>query len=115
MIAREFILREVPMLGSLLVSAILALGSQARPGSASAGEPLELPGGSGGIGFDDLQFSALSGRLLVPGGRTGRLFLVDPKSRTVSSIEGFSPSKTFGGGHDEGITSVGEGDKHLYV
>jgi hypothetical protein len=103
------------MLFRLLLSGSLAFGPQPASKSLPPGEPIELPGGSGGIGFDDLQFSASLEKVLVPGGRTGNLFLVDPKTRGVSSIGGFSPSKTFGGGHGEGITSVSEGEKHLYV
>ena len=103
------------MLVQFLRSGLLALALQAGSDASTPGQFLELPGGTGGIGFDDLQFSARLGRLLVPGGRTGRLYLVDPKSLAVSSIEGFSPSKTFGGGHEQGITSVGEGEGLLFV
>ena len=103
------------MVIQVLLSGFLALGGQAASSPSTTGQPIELPGGSDGIGFDDLQYSGSLERVLVPGGRTGSLFLVDPKTRNVASIGGFSPSKTFGGGHEEGITSVGEGEKHLYV
>src|SRR5712692_4431712 len=102
------------MVIQLLLSGFLALGPQAASNPSASGQPIELPGGSDGIGFDDLQFSASLAKVLVPGGRTGNLFLVDPKTRSVDSISGFSPSKIFGGGHGEGITSVGEGERHLY-
>lgn len=103
------------MLIQLLLSGLLALGLQADANLSTPGEFLDLPGGSDGIGFDDLQFSESLEKVLVPGGRTGELFLVDPKTRSVSSIGGFSPSKTFRGGHGEGITSVSQDEKHLYV
>jgi DNA-binding beta-propeller fold protein YncE len=103
------------MLIQLLLSGLLALGLQAGSNPSTPGEFLDLPGGSDGIGFDDLQFSESLEKVLVPGGRTGNLFLVDPKTRSVSSIGGFSPSKTFGGGDGEGITSVSRDEKHLYV
>jgi hypothetical protein len=32
---------------------------------------MRLPGGRGGIGFDDLQFASGLGKLLVPAGRPG--------------------------------------------
>ena len=97
------------MLAPVFVLGLVLMGPNASSDS------LELPGGSAGIGFDDLQYSASLGKVLVPGGRTGSLFLVDPKTRQIESIGGFSPSKTFGGGHGEGITSVGIGDGALYV
>ena len=105
------------MVGRRFASSILAAGLLILVGGSSAAQTVtvELPGGSRGIGFDDLQFSPSSKKVLVPGGRTGRLFLVDPASRAVSSIGGFSASETFGGGHGEGITSVGEGENHLFV
>ena len=74
-----------------------------------------LPGGSGGIGFDDLQFSRSLDLVLVPGGRTGNLDLVDPRTASVTSISGFSSSTAYKGGHGEGITSVSEGEGRLYV
>jgi len=83
--------------------------------TAPAGKPLALPGVTGGIGFDDLQFSG-SGMVLVPGGRTGELFVVDPKTHGISAIGGFSPaSGQFAGGHGEGITSVSDAGDRLYV
>lgn len=103
------------MLIRLLLSGLLAVGLQAGSNPSTSGEFLDLPGGSAGIGFDDLQFSESLEKVLVPGGRTGNLFFVDPKTRSVSSIGGFSPSNTFGGGHGEGITSVSQDEKHLYV
>jgi len=71
--------------------------------------PIELPGGSGGIGFDDLSFVPKLGRVLAPGGRTGSLFLIDPATRAVEAIEGFSAKAVSAGGHGEGITSADYG------
>jgi len=103
------------MLGPILTVAVLALTPPAAPDPPAAGEPVELPGGAGGIGFDDLQYSGALGRVLVPGGRAGRLYLLDPKTRAVSWIEGFSASPAFGGGHDDGVTSVAEAAGRLYA
>jgi len=90
----------------------LAAGT-AKP--AAAPVAIALPGGEGGIGFDDLRFSGALGRVLVPGGRTGKLYLVDPSSGKVTSIAGFSTVKEFSGGHDDGITSVADGAGLLFV
>jgi len=93
------------------MTALAAQAPQPPAGAAPA-----LPGVTGGIGFDDLGLSAATGLVLVPGGRAGDLFLVDPKTRGVSAIGGFSPtSGKFEGGHGEGITSVSEGDGRLYL
>jgi len=75
----------------------------------AAGEsmtPLPLPGGENGIGFDDLRFSPALGRLLVPAGRSGRLDLVDPKTRAIVQVKGFSSSRDGGRGHSQGTTSA---------
>jgi DNA-binding beta-propeller fold protein YncE len=91
----------------------LAAGTAKTPAAAPAA--IALPGGEGGIGFDDLGYSRTLGKVLVPGGRTGRLYLVDPYTSKVASISGFSIVKEFSGGHDDGITSVAEGAGLLFV
>jgi hypothetical protein len=68
--------------------------------------PVALPGGEGGIGFDDLGFAPALGKLLVPAGRTGNLDLVDPASRQITPIGGFSSQGSFEKGHGEGTTSA---------
>jgi hypothetical protein len=76
---------------------------------------LALPGGDGGIGFDDLRFSPGLHRVLAPAGRTGKLDLIDPKTQAIESVGGFSSDKKFGGGHGEGTTSVDEGAGLLFA
>jgi hypothetical protein len=90
---------QLAVLTALLVAAATAAGSA-----------LPLPGGEGGIGFDDLQFSGELHRILVPAGRTGRLDLVEPASRSVEAIEGFSRSASRERGHGEGTTSADAGE-----
>ncbi len=89
-----------------LAVCIFALLGAAAPPAEPPSSPLPLPGGEGGIGFDDLRFAAGLNRVLVPSGRTGRLNLIDPKTRAVESIEGFSSGDRFAGGHGEGTTSA---------
>ena len=83
--------------------------------AAAAPEPLSLPGGEGGIGLDDLRFSPELHRVLVPAGRTGRLDLVDPSSRSVEVIEGFSRSASRERGHGEGTTSADAGGGFVFA
>jgi len=74
-----------------------------------------LPGGEGGIGFDDLRFSPTLQRVLAPAGRTGKLDLIDPKTHAIESVGGFSSVGTFAGGHGGGTTSVDEGAGVLFA
>jgi len=85
--------------------------------AAQAGGPIsiDLPGGSGGIGFDDLRFAPSLNALLVPAGRTGALDLVDPRTGAVTTIGGFHKTGKFGGGHGEGTTSADEGRAFLFA
>lgn len=101
-------------LGLMTMAFLSSCGSERRaPASPAA---IALPGGEGGIGFDDLGYSRALNRVLVPAGRTGRLDLVDPSSHAVVSIPGFSTKQEFTeGGHDDGITSVAEGAGLLFV
>ena len=68
---------------------------------------IDLPDGHPGIGFDDLRYSARLHRVLVPGGRSGNLALVDPDTHDITAVGGFSTTSSFeASGHDFGITSV---------
>jgi hypothetical protein len=78
-----------------------------RPGVAVLPTlPVPLPGGKGGIGFDDLSFAPVLGKLLVPAGRSGNLDLIDPGSRRILPLAGFSSQGSFVQGHGEGTTSA---------
>lgn len=83
--------------------------------AAGAVEPLALPGTGGSIGFDDLRYSPELRRLLVPGGRSGRLYLVDPESKAVEAISGFSASAEGARGHSEGTTSAESGEGLIFA
>jgi hypothetical protein len=70
------------------------------PLDASAAEPagasrITMPNGSGGIGFDGLKFAPSLGTILVPGGRTGSLDLIDPETGSVTAIGGFGVSDPY--------------------
>jgi len=93
---------------SILAIGVLAAATTSRPASTAVLQalPVDLPGGEGGIGFDDLGFAPALGKLLVPAGRTGNLDLVDPASRQIVAIDGFSAQRGFERGHGEGTTSA---------
>jgi len=87
------------------------VASAVAGGASSQVAVIELPQGAPGIGFDDLQLGPAQDRLLIPAGRSGRLDLVDPTTRAVWAITGFSAKERYAGGHDDGVTSaVAAGD-----
>jgi DNA-binding beta-propeller fold protein YncE len=81
----------------------------------TAVSPRLFPGGGQGIGFDDLGFAPTLRRVMVPGGSTGKLALIDPDSQKIEIIGGFSERAGYFGGHGEGITSADVGRGLMYV
>ena len=74
-----------------------------------------IPGGEGGIGFDDLVFSAPLDRFIVPGGRTGSVFLLDPATGRLEAVGGLSKLPSWKGGHGQGATSADARADTLFV
>lgn len=103
---------RIPLISCVIAATVVVAAGQTPPPTVS---PVPIPGGSNGIGFDDLRYSATLHRVLVPAGRTGSLALIEPGTRSVSVIEGFSKSAAYGGGHGEGTTSVDEGRGFLFA
>ena len=105
---------EKPLIAGLFALLVLCPVAQAR-NDVLAPTPIRLPVGEGGMGFDDLTFSPALRKVLVPGGRSGKLYLIDPITQDVEMISGFSSQATYDGGHDDGITSVDEGNGFIFV
>ncbi len=105
--------KRLSMIGLLLT--LIACSSAKADPSHIQPTPIPLPNGAGGIGFDDLGYSAQLGQVLVPAGRTGNLDLIDPKTLAVTTISGFNAQNSFGGGHGEGTTSVDFGRGLLFA
>src|SRR5689334_12639841 len=76
---------------TLLIVALIASGCSVslNPYSLHA-TSIALPGGAGGIGFDDLAYDTSLGKVIVPAGATGNLDLIDPANLQVQPISGFS-------------------------
>ena len=90
--------------GAVLVLCLSVLAASA----AIVVKPFALPGGEGGIGFDDMGFAPSIHKVLVPAGRSGNLDLIDPITKQITAIGGFSSRTSFGGGHGQGVTSADE-------
>jgi DNA-binding beta-propeller fold protein YncE len=93
--------------GVLVVTLVFGTKARAAP-SVPPAETIAIPDGERGIGYDDLQYAPELKRILVPAGRTGRLVLIDPATRVLTAIAGFSSAASFGGGHGQGTTSAAE-------
>jgi hypothetical protein len=74
-----------------------------------------IPGGEGGISFDDLVYSAALHKVLVPAGHTGKLYLIDPVNFAMTSMGGFSSSAVMEKGHEIGISSADEGEGVIFA
>lgn len=76
---------------------------------------VSLRGGQQGIGFDDLAFAFSLGKVLVPGGQTGKIYIIDPATSQVTSIDGLSVRNSYAGGHGEGTTSADAGQGLIFA
>ena len=76
--------------------------------------PIVLPGGSAGIGFDELRYSTSLSLVMVPGAGTGNLDFVDPSSEKVTAIGGFTVTAS-AGTNQVGVTSADEGNDVVYA
>ncbi len=103
------------VLGLCLFSTSPALAAGTTAQAPPTPVAIAMPGGEAGIGFDDLAYSTRLGKLLVPAGRTGMIDLVDLETGSVVSIPGFTARADFPGGHEDGVTSVVEGEGLLFA
>ena len=74
-----------------------------------------MPGGEGGVGFDDLVFAPALGRVVVPAGRTGNLLLFGPQQRDAVVVGGFSALAAGEGHRGAGTTSADFGRGLLFA
>lgn len=103
-------MRSSRLLAAFLVSLMPAATSLA---AGHAATPLALPGAGAHAGFDDMGFVPALDRILVPGGDSGRLFLIDPHSDAVTAAIAVAPAGAPKGRHDAGTTSAAYADGYL--
>lgn len=100
--------------------------SSARSGNCPAGvtasdagapkqDTIQMPGGETGIGFDDLIYAPELHRMIVPGGWTGSVHLVNPDNLAVTTISGFSSDATWNGNDLTGVGCVDHGSGFVFV
>jgi hypothetical protein len=102
-------------IATLALVAQLAGCKSKPPTQAASTTPISLPSGAPGVGFDDLRYSRTLGKIIAPAGRSGRVDLIDPASRAVTEVGGFSAGDAYDGGHDFGATSADERGGMLFV
>ena len=73
-----------------------------------------IPGGTPGIGFDDIGYFPALDRVSIPAGQTGVLNLIDPRSGVITAHYRVSPAQSLHG-HREGTTSAAYGDGYLFA
>jgi YVTN family beta-propeller protein len=99
------------------LAAMLVLNLACAPGPTGGLQPdrvAELPGGSGGIAFDDLWYSAALGKVVVAAGRTRSVVLVDQADLTTTVVGGMSDplSAADGAGH---VFAIDRGNSRVVV
>src|SRR5512133_180655 len=79
----------LPLTAFLLACALAGCGMQINPSSLNTSY-IRMPFDRTNITFDDITYDARLGRVIVPAGETGTLALVDPQTKAVSLVPGFS-------------------------
>ena len=98
----------------LLLGVVNPIWAQASDSTLQS-TAVAIPGGEGGIGFDDLVFSSQLHKVIVPAGHTGKVYLIDPVNFSMTAVSGFSSSAIFQKGHETGISSADEGEGYLFA
>jgi DNA-binding beta-propeller fold protein YncE len=96
----------------LLTLLALALAVSAR---AEDAKPVSVPLGAPTLRLDDYYFDTTLKKIVVPAGRTGKLVLIDPETRSSESIEIFPVAKTDVSTAGAGITSADGGEGLIFA
>jgi hypothetical protein len=82
-------------------------------GDAGANASVPLTGLEAGYSFDDLRYSRTLHSIIVPGGYSGNIYLVDPDTLAVTTIGGFTKGTMASGWL--GPSTVDEGGGYIFV
>ncbi len=76
---------------------------------------IRIPGGTQGIGFDDIGYMPALGKVSIPAGQTGMLILIDPSSRAIADSYSVTTPAVGMHGHDSGTSSAVYGDGYIFA
>lgn len=93
---------------------LLALGVAGAAHADLTALPFPLPPGTTNAGFDDINFSVALNRVIVPAGKSGKLFLIDPATGAMETVAGFGATP-LPGGRGGGTTSAGAGAGYIFA
>lgn len=94
-----------------LAGLFMSAAAFAAPPQALA--PVNLPGVGAHAGFDDMGFIPALDRVVVPGGVSGAVFFIDPKTNAVSKAAQVATAARPQHGRDVGTTSAAYADGYL--
>ncbi len=93
-------------LAMLCVGGLLAARGASSAALGAPSRIIPIPGGTHGIGFDDMDYVPELGQVVVPAGQTGALALIDPRRHALTLIPGITTPQRTARGHGEGTTSA---------
>ncbi len=99
----------------IIFSALISPAFAQPAGMSLKSTAVVIPGGGGGIGFDDLVYSSELHKVIVPADHTGKLYLIDPSSFAMIGIGHFTSSAQFQKGHHTGVSSADQGDGFIFT
>lgn len=101
----------------LVFAMLLATAMPAMAGTAAQAPQavIAIPGGSPGIGFDDIGYVAPLDRVTIPAAATGNLVLMNPTTHALTVIPGVSAPAPHAGPRREGTTSSTYADGYLFA
>ncbi len=74
------------LLSLILLTAAAPCAAFAAPGPLAPQAVIKMPGGTHGIGFDDIAYVPQLDRMLIPAGTTGNLVLMNPVTHALTVI-----------------------------
>jgi hypothetical protein len=105
----------VTLIAIVILSSYSSFCLSAENGQTLSTTSIAIPGGASGIGFDDLGFSAELHKVIIPAAGLGKLDLIDPQSKQITEISGFSSQPGGAQGHGKGVTSADSGRGAIFA
>jgi hypothetical protein len=97
---------------------IVLAGSQAAAVAMPLLTPqkiIHIPGGTHGIGFDDIGYFPALGKVSIPAGQTGELVLLDPQDGKVAASYRVTATDVATHGHEQGTSSAVYAEGYIFA